>query len=351
MPITQKQIAEKLGFSREWVTRALNGDPSVPEATRKKVLAAARRIGYDEATNRDARSLISRRYGKRLKSGVIAVICPYQAISKSIPLHDLPPIAALFDGLQIEAHRRELDILLCSPRHGRISQLVNDTYVDGVICLGSCDFERELKGLTANLVTADVANAQISSVAPDQAEGMRLIVRHLGELGHRRLAYLGYGPTMAAGREAAYRAALAADGMAVEEALIEGSLHSGNGEAISAAIANLLPHADGRRTSGRLAFTALVCHDDPIAMGAILELRNRGFRVPEEISVTGFGAISHEYGFQPSITSIAYDKAVVGQQAVRLLCELEPGSAEPEPRHIIVPVTLQIGSSTARLHA
>src|SRR5687768_5340912 len=114
MAVTQKQIAEKLGLSREYVTRALNGDPTVPSKTRRRVQAAARRLGYNEYSNRDARSMVARRYGRRLKSGIISVLFPRLPIIKSVPLRQLPLFAPLFDGVEIEAHRQDLGILLCS---------------------------------------------------------------------------------------------------------------------------------------------------------------------------------------------------------------------------------------------
>lgn len=95
----------------------------------------------------------------------------------------------------------------------------------------------------------------------------------------------------------------------------------------------LLQHAE---------FTALVCHNDPIAMGAIRVAQEKGIRVPEDLSVTGFDDISVAANFSPTITSVSFSSIEMGRAAVRMLLD------NPFPvRHEQFPIELHLGQSTA----
>jgi len=98
MPVTQKQIAAELGVSWSLVTRALRDHPSVAPATRRRIQEAAQRLGYTEHSNREARALIARRYGHRVKTSIVAVITPPH---DNEPLHNAPFFSSLLDGIEL----------------------------------------------------------------------------------------------------------------------------------------------------------------------------------------------------------------------------------------------------------
>ena len=222
MPVTQKQIALELGVSWSLVTRALSDHPSVAPATRARILEAAQRLGYTEHSNRGARALIARRYGHRVKTSIIAVITPEHS---SEPLHNTPFFSALLDGIELGADTAYLDIYLARYRTSRsVPLLVQDRGVDGVICLQPNNV------ITAACADLDLPNVVlfdhgqgIHGIEPDARAGMRLAVRHLAELGHRRIAYLGMRPDFTTGIERleGYREGIEQEKIALDESLVE----------------------------------------------------------------------------------------------------------------------------------
>jgi DNA-binding LacI/PurR family transcriptional regulator len=174
-----------------------------------------------------------------------------------------------------------------------------------------------------------------SGITPHDEQGTRSATQHLIELGHRRIAYLG--PHLdwpsAQCRLDGYTGALQAAGISFDENLVEITLDE-----------PLEP--DGREGMTRLLertdFTALVCHNDPIAMGAIRLVQENGIRVPEDLSVTGFDDISVAADFSPSITSVSFSSIEMGRAAVRKVLD------NPfQVRHEQFPIELHVRQSTA----
>lgn len=337
MAITQDQIAEHLGISRVSVARALNGHRKVSEENRRRIQEAARELGYDAHTNRAARELAAQRYGHKLKNDIVAVFLPHQDQDSRRSAAFFSP---LVDGIELQAELRGLDVFLHSPRNKQLPRLVQSGGVDGAICLtNSMQVIEDLKQLDLPVVTLTSFCNGVHGVAPDECEGMRLVTEHLIEGGHRRIAYLGHQPNYSASirRIQGYCAALESHGLAIDEELIEATLWSPNHGGQGAA-----------RLLGRTGFTALVCHNDLIAMGAIRELENRGVRVPDDVSVAGFDDISTDEHFDPSVTSIAFDREAMGKLAVDMMLETGPAS---QARHQSVPVGLVVRASTRPLIA
>ncbi len=78
-------------------------------------------------------------------------------------------------------------------------------------------------------------------------------------------------------------------------------------------------------------FTALVCHNDMVAMGAIRALQESGLRVPEDASVIGFD-VAAQYALAPGLTSIRFSRQEMGRRAVQLLTE-ERSHVGAHPAH------------------
>jgi len=226
--------------------------------------------------------------------------------------------------------------------------LIRDRGVDGVICLQpNAAITDACAALNLATVTLFDHGEGIHGIEPDQREGMRQAVRYLAELGHRRIAYLGHEPGFSSSidRLEGYREGLKEHEIPVEDSLIEASLR-----AISWG-----PRGVDRLLSRSPNFTALVCYNDTIAMDAVRRLQERGFKVPQQISVIGFDDISSQYNFSPALTSIHFDGVAMGCRAVELLGELRaapPHTADVTCwRHELFPVQLKIRESTLPLAA
>lgn len=158
-------------------------------------------------------------------------------------------------------------------------------------------------------------------------EAMGELVRHLARVHGRRRFALVTGPLRHAEsvrRERAFRQAIAAEGLAFDEALhYQGKFFKVSGaEAVRKYIGEGTP------------FDAVVCLNDYMAMGAIEELGERGFAVPAEVSVTGFDDVREARWVSPPLTTVRQPLALLGRTALDMALELldgrGPGAQELE---------------------
>jgi DNA-binding LacI/PurR family transcriptional regulator len=338
-PVTQKQIAEQVGVTQQLVALALQNSPRVAEATRMRIWEAARGLGYNPNSNRHARVLAAKRHGKPITTDILAVIFEP---TKGSPATSDPYFMPLVDGIEIEAARRGYDLFLVPSRDTGLPWLIKEGWTDGVILLGTHLHLHGLDELGVSVVALGSHLNKVPGLTPRDEEGAYLATRHLIELGHRRIAYLGPRQWQSAQeRLTGYRRALLQAGLPHGPELIETTLDEPLIGMAQSGIAQLLD---------RTKFTALVCHNDPVAMGAIQYALAKGLQVPRDLSVTGFDDVTEQYHFQPEVTSVAFAGTEMGRRAVQILCEVIEKSGEveePVAVHETFPVTLQVRASTA----
>ena len=322
MSVTLKQIAESVGVSQPLVTYALNGKPGVSAVMRAKILLEAERLGYDPGVNRGAQQLAARRHGRRNATGIIAVVCRF---GTDLDWPGRQPSRTLLDAIEADAAERELDLFITPAREGSVPRLVRENGVDGVLFVAQSSWTgSQYDEIALPQVTVGALNPATYSLAPDDGAGAHLAANHLMDLGHRRIAYVGLGNDLqGAMRRAAFRRAHRERNREVaDDLLVEvPSLTEISGQE---AVEHLL--GPGRRKPGSepgsysLPFTAMVCQHDYLAMGAVLELGARGIRVPEDVSIIGFDAVSRLHHFRPVITSVASDPQAMATRAMESLC-------------------------------
>jgi DNA-binding LacI/PurR family transcriptional regulator len=186
-----------------------------------------------------------------------------------------------------------------------------------------------------HLVVIEAEPEGVPWVSLDTAGGTDAAMDHLLELGHRRIGHLGSKvqyPTFQI-RAARWRAGLARAGVEPVDELWAGSPFDFDaaGEA-----AGLLLDLDEPPT-------AIICDDDILAGGVYLAARERGLRIPEDVSVVGFDDLDFCRVLSPPLTTIAADAELLGAVAFGLLAALIAGEA-PEPR--VLEVELCVREST-----
>jgi DNA-binding LacI/PurR family transcriptional regulator len=178
----------------------------------------------------------------------------------------------------------------------------------------------------------------VDSVHADSYGAARVAVRHLVELGHRRILHLA-GPdnrNEAGSRVAGYRDELRAHGL--DELPL---LHSHEWDAISGA-------ASAARADPS-TFTGVVAGNDEIALGFVSGLRSRGLVAPDDYSIVGIDDMPEAQFFAPPLTSAQLDFEVLGETAVRML--LDRIRDVPFTPHQVIPSVLSVRESTAALAA
>lgn len=340
MAVTQKQIAEALGLSRSVVGEALSGHPRISPQTRERVMDMARQLGYDPGANVEARSLIARRYGNRVKNQVVGLVLDFTDTMLNMTG------ALTFQGLHQAVRRHDYDVLLLERDRNNGQVFTPDSRVDGYIFVNSYQ-GYNLPSILSALVEAGVPAVtclsndnppEIPSIMADNFGAMKLAVDHLVQLGHRRIVHIG-GPKDhcdAHERRAGFLAAMKAHGLEHGPETIYNDGWGYGGEPDS-----LVPVT-------KMGFTAFVCSNDHQAIRLSKIVRDQGSRVPDDLSIIGMDDVgpAAEHG----ITTITNPLREIGRSAVDSLMALLAG--EPAEKHShVIPVELVVRHTTAKVTA
>ena len=178
----------------------------------------------------------------------------------------------------------------------------------------------------------------IASVSATNASGAKAATEHLLALGHRRIGAIIGPPTWLASRERinGFHAALAGAGIAPDRSLeIPSDFEIGGGHA---AAAKLLDRPDRP--------TAIFGFNDNIAIGVIRAARERGLRIPEDISLVGFDDAEEAMLVTPTLTTVRQPLQEMGRMGVSLLSRLLEGQAV-EALRVELATKLVVRESTA----
>jgi LacI family transcriptional regulator len=330
---TLKDIARRAGTAPSTVSRALNGLPGVGEATRARILRLVRRCHY--VPNPMARSLVGK------PSTILDVIVPRSAAYALTH----PAYGELLRGAGIEADRRGYHLLL-SFAPAAYGERVEQGIAGGVLVVFNRTDDPGIAALLGQRVPLvalpGVAHrTDLPAVRSDDVEAGRMAGRHLVELGHRRIGMIvgprnsRYGADRLAGLQSALREA----GLTLERRLTRASDFTCE---------------EGYRAARSLIAepeppTAIVCVDDPTAVGACWGCLAAGLRIPQDVSLVGFGGTKEATLTTPPLTTVSIDYPELGRRAIDLLVRLVEGRAVSAPPPL--PVRLDVRGSTAPPHA
>ncbi|TCJ00797.1 LacI family DNA-binding transcriptional regulator [Aeromicrobium sp. IC_218] len=295
-------VARLAGVAPSTVSRTFGRPDRVGAATRERVQAAADELGY--VPNPHARALQTGRH---------------KTIAMVISDIANPHFFELIRGAEQRAKAAENTLVIVnaeeSPTIERDQVRGLSRSVDGFILAASRLPDQELRDLSAqhHVVLVDRELDSIPSVVMDTAAGCRQILEHLESLGHREFTYCAGPPGswMGAARWAALRTGAEEHGLRARRV-----------GPYTPTVANGGVAADGALRSGT---TALVAHNDLLAIGIMRRLADRGVRVPEDISVIGFDDIFAAELVQPPLTTLGGPDAHAGRLAVEMLLELLKG--------------------------
>jgi LacI family transcriptional regulator len=336
---TIREVAELSGVSVSTVSRVFNGYTDVSEATKQRVLETARELDYEPSAA--ARTLVKRR------SELIGVVL-FTGVEHPDIGH--PFFQEVLVGLKHGLGDSGYDVLLFaseqphSKRNGKHSYLRRARHhrVDGVVLMGVDQDDPEVERLLESkipliAVDLDIVGEHASYVASDNVGGARLAVRHLHELGHRRIATIAGPYKPGADRLLGYRAELQALGVERHADYEQfGDFYTESGEVAMRALLEL-PEPP----------TAVFAAADLMAVGAINAASDAGLRVPGDLAVVGFDDIQLAGLLNPSLTTIRQDKPGLGLAAARALVE-QIENPEITPPALTLPVELVVRASSGR---
>ena len=319
-----EDVATRAGVSRALVSIVFRGVAGASDATRERVLAAARELDYRPDTR-------ASRLG-RTHTRMVGV-----TFSVGATFH-----GDLIQSLYTHADAAGYEVVLSGVTPERSESAAVETLLaercEAIVALGSTLGTAELRRLAERLPVVSVLRAVLGGVdvvRTDDAKGLRLAVEHLVGLGHTRIALLDGGRAPgAAERRRGYRAGLRRAGHRGEH-ILTGGLTELEGASAAAAFLAL----------GAARPTAVAAFNDRCALGFVDVVRQAGLRVPDDVSVVGFDDISQAAYPHVSLTTVRQDAEHLGAAAVRTVDARLTGGA-PGPATVIEP-ELVVRTSTA----
>lgn len=329
MSPTIVDIARAANVSPSTVSRALSGKGRIGEATRKRVCKVAQELGYIRELPQT--NTIGILFTRRLQA-MIADSFFYglvmEGAEETFRQWNYTTFFSTIGDLEEDLQRLER-----AWQHAGYLLVGGDLPEALVRALKS-------RGTRIVLVDYELPDEAVDAVVIDNARGIRAAVRHLVELGHREIAYIG-GPRShpsLSQRYEAYLDAMKRVGLAVRKAWVRCSDDP-------RFLGSPLGYREFRQiASGRARPTAVVCANDYVAQGVIEAALELGLKVPEELSVVGFDDVPTQFG--PPLTTVRVHKNQLGSLAAARLYELMRGK-NTQPVRIEVSTDLVVRASTA----
>jgi len=320
-------VARAAGVAPSTVSRALHGNPRISTSVTADIRRLAREMGYTPSL--PARSLVTR------NTATIGMVISHAAD---------PFRGQVVLGAEEEAHRHGYSVYLSSLSHRAdcgavVIRSFHERRVTGLVVSGA-QYEALIAEFGGDFpLPTVIINYPLYpySVSTDNLSGARQAVKHLLQLGHRRIAYVAneYSHMSNRTRLAGYRAVLAEEGIPRDEALVV----QGDGELSGGAA------AVGRLFALGEPPTAVFCFNDMTAIGVIHALNRAGRPVPECCSVVGFDDLELAAYYSPPLTTVRQARYELGQRAMGMLLALIKGRVDLQPE--MLPAELVVRETTA----
>lgn len=325
-----RDVAERAGVSVATASRVLSGSAAVRPKTRERVEQAARQLLYVAP-------------GRSEATGAIGLL---------VPEFGNPVFAALSQEMETKATDAGLATIICNTggsatREVDYVHMLLERRVDGMVFIcaevtdarGDHTHYRQLLELGARLVFVNGASEQlpVTAVGVDERYSGRLATEHLLSLGHRRIGFAGGQEWALPAREKLLGRADALRAVGLDpdcdltytEFTVEGGraalrqLHTGNG--------------DGP--------TGIVCSNDLMAIGVMMEAAEVGLRVPDDLSVVGFDGIDAAGWTQPPLTTVVQPIDKIAATTIDALRSLIDDQTLTLPDFVFRP-ELRVGGTT-----
>lgn len=338
---SMKDISKVCGVSVATVSKALNNHNDIGEETKQYIKRVAREMGY--SPNLAARAL------KTNRTHGIGVLFVDDA--RSGLTHDY--FAGVLDSFKRMAEKCGYDITFINSSKNRadsMSYLEHSRYrgFDGVAiaCIDFNDPEVvELVQSDIPVVTIDYVFNNHISVLSDNAGGMRDLLEYICQRGHRKIAYIhgassGSSSAVTTNRVSSFYRTMEQFGIEVPDEYVREA-----------------PYRDTERTY-RITHelldlpkppTCIIYPDDFSAFGGINAIRERGLRIPEDVSVAGYDGIQAVKHLEPRLTTLQQDTEQIGFTAARELISLIERPKSTIIEQITIQGKLVEGSSVANI--
>lgn len=326
--VTIRDVAREAGVSTAAVSQAFNSGGRLSERTRQRVLAVARTLRY--YPNRHARNLAAK-----------------STKTLGIVVSDIenPFFAVVMKNFEAQARRHGFEVIASEtgyevPLMRRAAERIMEQDVSGVAIFTSemsAVWLEEIihRDIPVACFDLDFASERASNVKVNYLSGMRQLIQHLVDLGHRRIAYVGGRPKLKniMSRHDGYLQSLADLGLEPGP-VVAGNQRLDGGYAAGQSILAMTPRP-----------TAVVAVNDVTAVGVINAFVEAGLSVPKDISVAGFDNTYLAAYFVPRLTTVDMHPDILGRTAADALHDTITSSSGGGTEHP-VKIDLVVGKST-----
>lgn len=334
--VSIKDIAAKCGVSVATVSKALNGQSDISKATRERIRKIAEQMGY--TPNYAARSLKTNR---SYNLGVLFIDESMSGLTHEYFSHVL-------DSFKVSAEAHGYDITFINHNIGgkSASYLEHCRYrgVDGVV-VACVDFKSEevMELVEGDLpvVTIDHTFNNKMAVLSDNISGLRELVTHMYNNGHRKIAFIhGEKTSVTEKRLASFYKTCFELGLEIpDEYVREGIYHDAlNCEKLTRELLAL-----------KTPPTCILFQDDFSSIGGYNAIADLGLQIPEDISVAGYDGIYLSQLVKPRLTTYKQDTMVLGKRAAEQLVNLIERPKTTLPENIVIAGRLIEGDSVKQL--
>jgi LacI family transcriptional regulator len=337
LAITIKDVAMKAEVSIATVSLVIHNHGRISPETKTKVNRVIKELNYHPS--RSARGLVSQ------KTGNIGFILTNDHFLRSEPFY-----TRIFLGTEFQAREYEYYILLTTVSSDfqlgdRLPRFVLERNVDGIIIAGKVPsgILQSLAKYNLPVAFADYYPAENNYpvVLIDNVSGGITATRHLINLNHKKIAFIGgdiQHPSIS-DRFQGYKNALEKSGINFDPDICITDSDYPNRENGYLSAKKLFEKSSG--------ITGIFACNDAMAIGVMQYLKEKGCRIPENISIIGFDDVEADLSLDPPLTTIRVPKTELGIEAMRLMSDLLQNKFT-SPKKVLVPIELVERKSTAR---
>ena len=307
--VSMKDIAKQCHVSVASVSKALNGYSDIGEDTRNLIIRTAHEMGY--LPNSSARALKTK---KSYNLGVLFVDAAMNGLTHEYFNHVL-------ESFKYRAEEKGYDITFIAGNTAgqKMSFYERCRYrgVDGVLVACFKYYEEDIQDLIRSelpVVTIDHTFEGKIAVVSNNVQGMEELVSYIYSMGHKKIAYIhGDDTPVTRNRLSGFYRTTQRYGLEIPDEYVRASSYR-DLEMAAKATGELLDLPNPP--------TCIMYPDDYAAVGGMNEIRERGLRIPEDISITGYDGIDLVRMMEPKLTTLCQDTRKIGRMAAEKLISL-----------------------------
>jgi len=323
---TLRDVSQLAGVSLGSVSRYINQKDSVLPKTRQKIQRAIEELEYTP-------SMLAQNLAKGISNNLHAFIAAEFPPSSATWLYGLPIIQSINQSIAATSYSLQISVHPVDDpekNYSTIRNMIINQSIDGLIYISSWEIPRNILDLLdqSHFPYVLVGNANPKSTANDvlfdNVTAVRNMIEHLYRIGHTCMgAVLGYAQQQhTIDRMNAFRTTLQKLGLPVHDRLIKtGQFDMESGFRLMYEIF----------TVEDIKPTVIICGNDDIAVGVLKAIKQKGLRIPEDISVIGFDNSIVSRVVEPALTTYEIPSAEMGRHATKMLLDeiRTPGRSMP----------------------